>query len=201
MCWGVTVQALHQYNHLTPPPPLPDRGLIYSRMWMWFLCIVARVCENLFNCFHVIYFPINLLFPHTLGIHSNGWWKLRLTHLCCCFVTQFSEFNNLYLLYSVLFSNHKRKRNINIKWQHHAERKPLEWPPMTPLELKDYVLYPLYVTVSPHRRTTQHCRGLSNLIIGGGVGIFTPEDPSRLLFQRIRPTIKIVKSTVSNECA
>lgn len=67
-----------------------------------------------------------------------------------------------------------RKRNTNIKWQHHAEvqreRQPLEWPLMTTLELKDYVWYALYATISPHRRTIQHCRGINNLTTWGGGG-------------------------------
>lgn len=43
------------------------------------------------------------------------------------------------------------------------ERKQLEWPLMTTLELKDYVLYTAYATI-------QHCRGISNLTTRGAGG-------------------------------
>lgn len=153
---------------------------------MWLVCIVARVCEILCTRFNVIYFLINPLYPHTLGKHEKGKWNLRLTHLCCCFVTQFSEFSNLYKLKSVLFSNHNRK--------------PLEWPLMTTLEQKDCVLFPMYVTVSPHRRTTEHCRGINDFTTwGGGIRVFT-EDPLCSLFQCSSPTIRIVKSAEGSEC-
>lgn len=67
-----------------------------------------------------------------------------------------------------------------------------------------YVLYALYATISPHRRTIQHCRGINNLTTWGGgeeVRLFTPEDPPRSLFHCVRPTVRIVKSAVGYECA